>query len=139
MDQTGAEFFMKSYCGSGNSRSQGHNIFCRARRGWAAGAAPPWPGRRGRGSGAGPLGPRLRSWATGPGCRVRAAGTVAVKIFCGSGTLCSKKLCQVLFSGTDSPSLKMGMFCRQVLFSGTDSPSLKMGMFCRKFAEDVLS
>jgi hypothetical protein len=27
----------------------------------------------------------------------------------------------------------------QVLFSGTDSPSLKMGMFCRKFVEDVLS
>jgi hypothetical protein len=51
MDQTGPEFFMKSYCGSGNSRSQGRIIFCRARWGWAAGAAAPGPGRRVRATG----------------------------------------------------------------------------------------
>jgi hypothetical protein len=40
--------------------------------------------------------------------------------FCGSETFCPNNL-------------------YQVLFSGTDSPSLKMGTFYHKFAEDVLS
>jgi hypothetical protein len=43
-----------------------------------------------------------------------------MRVFCGSGAFCPKKLCKVLFLGTDSPFLKMGTFCR-------------------KFAEDVLS
>jgi hypothetical protein len=46
MDQTGPEFFMKSYCGSGNGWSQGpHNfLLCQTglgRRGRAAGSGLP--------------------------------------------------------------------------------------------------
>jgi hypothetical protein len=50
MDQTGPEFFMKSYCGSGNGRSQDRIIFpCQTglgRRGRTAGTAPQGTRRR---------------------------------------------------------------------------------------------
>jgi hypothetical protein len=59
-----------------------------------------------------------RGRAAGSGLPRQQQGSCSRRSF--EGTFCPKKLCQVLFSGTDRPSLKMGMFCR-------------------KFAEDVLS
>jgi hypothetical protein len=92
------------------------------RRCRASGAGPPGPGPRlqGRAAGSAPPGPGRRFRATGSGLPRSSRGAVAVDVFCGSGKFCPKKLCKVLFSGTDSPSLKKGTFCR-------------------KFAEDVLS
>jgi hypothetical protein len=84
------------------------------------GAGPSEPLLQGRAAGSAPPGPRCRGCTAGSGCQDSSRGAVAVEVFCGSGMFCPKKLCKVLCSGMDSPSLKMGTYCR-------------------KFAEDVLS
>jgi hypothetical protein len=66
-------------------------------------AAGPGPRRRGRAAGAASL---------GPGCQGSSRGAVAVDFLCGSGAFCPKN-CAALLSGVDSPSLKMGEFCRK--------------------------
>jgi hypothetical protein len=101
--------------------------FSRHRRGRIAGAGPPGLRRQVQAANAAAGEPEphkecYKSVVNGDDgtCTIENVWEIKMRVFCGSGTLCPKRLCQVLFSGTDSPSLKMGMFCR-------------------KFVEDVLS
>jgi hypothetical protein len=71
-------------------------------------------GRRGRAVWSAPPGPRRRGHAAGSGLPRQQQGSRSRRSFLWVRNVLCEKNFAVLFSGTDSPSLKMGTVCRKV-------------------------